>query len=504
MNDFIIFKDNSLFFFKYLFSIIVQTLKQPINKEKEITAFGSLNLSAVLLFIWAIGFSFCLILVLLEYYFLIKITKEKRNLVPPGWHTIFEEARQQIGASLTVEIMLSKRLNTPVTFCILRKNYILMPMNSLDWKERQIKTVFLHELGHLRQKDLLTNLLVQFVKAMYWWQPLIWIAVTKIRLECERSCDELVLESGVSSFDYAQNLTEIARIIFLAPAQLSKVALPVVNNSQLKERISKILKETNPSLNVASWRTSKMLLCLIIPLFCLNFNYTSNSIIQKKETTLIRQLSNANDVLKIEAAKTLGELRAIAAYAPLVATLNSENPLVRATAAWALGQIQKEEAISDLLPLINDQADCVKEWALLSLGEFGSSKSFYAVLQTQRHTNPEIRKATLWSLHQIGCLPSFHHISQHLQDENEEVSLLAKKLLADFPKEKLRRWLSKNQDVRHQQWIYGHFVGVKNLGTMDLFVERLAINWEEQEMLDKIIQAHNTVKVLEKIFSIID
>ena len=154
--------------------------------------------------------------------------------------------------------------------------------------------------------------------------------------------------------------------------------------------------------------------------------------------------------------------------------------------------------------MINDQADCVKEWALLSLGEYGSSKSFYAVLGTQGHSNPEIRKATLWSLHQIGCLPSFHHISQHLQDENQEVRLLANRLLRDFPKDKLRQWLIKNQYTSQQEWIYGHFLGVKNLGKINLLVHQLAGNKQEKKALEMVIRQYNSIEVLEKIFRIID
>ena len=253
---------------------------QPSIK-KESTLFERLNFLEVVFFIWAIGCSFFIMLILLEYYFLLKITRERRNKIPATWHSILQIAEQQMGAVIVPTIILSKHLNTPVAYCSLRKNYILMPMNALAWKAAQIKTVFLHELGHFCQKDLLTNILVQFVKAIYWWQPLIWIALAKIRLECECSCDELVLESGEPNLEYAQNLTDIAKSIFLAPTQLSKVALPVVNNSQLKERISTILKETNPSLGMPSWRILRLLIGLIIPLFCLNFKYTSHSIIQK-------------------------------------------------------------------------------------------------------------------------------------------------------------------------------------------------------------------------------
>ncbi len=479
--------------------------KEPLTPEKANTSsHGNLSIINYFCIIWIIGSICFLALIVFEFYFLSRIVKQKRCLIPESWFLHLQSAQRQIGASRTPSIVLSKYVGTPVVFCLFRKNYILMPIKSSDWEEEQIKIVFLHELGHLIQKDLHINLFVQIVKAIYWWHPLVWIAVHKIQLECEGSCDELVLKNGVNRVDYAQKLTEIARNIYASTFSLSKVAVPMAKNTQLKVRISRILKEVNPSLHKKSRQNIKILLYLVLPIFFLNFTYTSSSIEKKTEAKLIKQLSNSNDIIKIKAAKTLGELKSPASYNQLVKALKSKNPKVRATVAWALGQIQNEEAVSALLPLINDQDDCVKEWALLSLGEYGTSKSFSSVLRTQGHLNPEIRKATLWSLHQIGCLPSFYHISHHLQDENKEVRLLAEKLLNDFPRERLQKWLLLPRNEKQNKWVYEHFLGVKNLGTTNLFVESLTSNKKEQDALFKIIRENSNIEVLDKIYQKID
>jgi|GEM_PF-4923334 len=270
----------------------------------------------------------------------------------------------------------------------------------------------------------------------------------------------------------------------------------MAKNTQLKIRISRILKEVNPSLQRRPQRNLKRLLYIVLPILFLNFTYTPSAIEKKKEAKLVKQLSNSDDFIKMKAAKTLGELKSSSSCDQLAKELKSQNPMVRATVVWALGQIQNEKA--------NDKDDYVKEWVLLSLGEYGTSASFSSILETQGHLNPEIRKATLWSLHQIACLPSFYHISEHLQDENREVRMLAEKLLHDFPKQRLRNWLLLPKSQEQNKWVYEYFLGVKNLGTINLFVESLTSNEKERDVLHKIIQENANIEVLDEIYRKID
>jgi TonB family protein len=51
------------------------------------------------------------------------------------------------------------------------------------------------------------------VRALHWFNPLVWVACTRLRQESDRACDDLVLASGVDGSDYASHLVDIARLL---------------------------------------------------------------------------------------------------------------------------------------------------------------------------------------------------------------------------------------------------------------------------------------------------
>jgi TonB family protein len=48
---------------------------------------------------------------------------------------------------------------------------------------------------------------------MFWFNPLVWIACTRLRQESERACDDMVIASGVHPTEYASQLVELARTL---------------------------------------------------------------------------------------------------------------------------------------------------------------------------------------------------------------------------------------------------------------------------------------------------
>ena len=488
-------KSNSEFMVTVDLRNVAIPLNEPIPKPMHFSFWIS--------FVWGIGACLFLLRILFEIFYLQKAFQKNNNALPKNWNPVLQLAKQQLHITEPTRIVISRELKIPFVFGW-KKAIIVMPEAAYAWKENKIKTVLLHEVGHIRQNDFIFNFFVQIIKALYWWHPLVWIAAKETRLACEHSCDELVMQTGVSHLDYAKHLVEIARSIYHSNFQPSLTTIPIANDSQLKKRVTHILQKPDRHFYNKYFISLKYLTILILPFLFLNVNYYPSPVEQKSEQTLIQQLTHRNSATQIEAAKLLGDLQSEAAFLPLVQTLKNKDPQVRAAAVWALGQIQNKDAVSELLPLVHDQSDCVKQWTLLSLGEFGASKSFYSITETQGHSNPEVRKAMLWSLHQIGCLPAFHHISQHLDDENESVRILAKRLLEDFPKEKLRAWMMRAKNNSIKQWVYEQFSGMRREGMEALFLERLAKDGNEKELLENIVSGKHSIEVLEEIWKVLE
>ena len=87
---------------------------------------------------------------------------------------------------------------------------LLVPAEAEAWPDERRRLVLLHELAHVRRWDWLTQLVAHVACAMYWFNPLVWLAARQMRIERERACDDLVLASGAKASDYAQELLALA------------------------------------------------------------------------------------------------------------------------------------------------------------------------------------------------------------------------------------------------------------------------------------------------------
>ncbi len=123
-----------------------------------------------------------------------------------------------------------------------RRPAALLPADASKWDRERLRLVLRHELAHVRRGDCLTQALAAVVCALYWFNPLAWLAAARMRVERERACDDLVVTLGQTRpSDYAAHLVEIARQWRAAP----RAALPVAKRSGLEQRLRALLDGAN-------------------------------------------------------------------------------------------------------------------------------------------------------------------------------------------------------------------------------------------------------------------
>jgi hypothetical protein len=123
--------------------------------------------------------------------------------------------------------------------CGLATPTIVLPAECESWSRERRLAVLLHELAHVRRRDLLGHTLGRLVCAVYWFHPLAWTAARQLRAESERACDDLALSCGTRATDYAEHLLDIVTSVRREATPM--VALAMARRKEFEGRMLAIL-----------------------------------------------------------------------------------------------------------------------------------------------------------------------------------------------------------------------------------------------------------------------
>ena len=89
---------------------------------------------------------------------------------------------------------------------------LLLPEGFLDrFSSAELKHVFLHELAHLKRRDLDLNWLVESLRTIHWFNPVLWFAFSRMRADREIAADALALAAGggADGLSYGETILKI-------------------------------------------------------------------------------------------------------------------------------------------------------------------------------------------------------------------------------------------------------------------------------------------------------
>lgn len=149
------------------------------------------------------------------------------------------EAQMRLGRR--VELRVSNHGCVPATWGIWRPVLLLSP-DAAKWSETQLDSALQHEFGHIARRDYLTRWLAHVACALYWPNPLVWLAARSLRETQEQACDDLVLHAGTAADDYAALLFKVARSL-QRPRVFATTAVAMARPSTLEGRMLAIIDE---------------------------------------------------------------------------------------------------------------------------------------------------------------------------------------------------------------------------------------------------------------------
>lgn len=125
----------------------------------------------------------------------------------PGMEAALRAAGRVIGLARLPEARVAAGLASPCVFGLLRPR-ILLPAGL---SPAEAEPALLHELAHVRRGDLLLGALAGVVSALYWFHPLVRLAVRRLADLRELCCDRTVARRiGPGLADYRRALLDYA------------------------------------------------------------------------------------------------------------------------------------------------------------------------------------------------------------------------------------------------------------------------------------------------------
>jgi TonB family protein len=202
---------------------------------------SSVDPGTVINVVWAAGGAIGLLVMLVGLFRLARLTTGARPLTEERWLA----AARTLAADLDVhaEVRL-RQTGVPATLGTWgwRRPSILLPAGCETWSDERIRIVLSHELAHIRRGDWALQMATDVVRAIFWYNPLFWLACARLRRESEAACDNAVLEAGVPAADYADHLLQIARTS-RRPSPMATL-VPMARRSTLEWRIAAMLNHT--------------------------------------------------------------------------------------------------------------------------------------------------------------------------------------------------------------------------------------------------------------------
>jgi HEAT repeat protein len=168
-----------------------------------------------------------------------RIVRRATPLDSADWTHPLIEGADRMALDELPRLVVSDRVPMPVVCGIVRP-VIVVPAAAHEWTDGRRRAVLCHEIAHLRRRDLVVNLLGRVACAFHWFNPLVWFAAWRLRIESERACDDMVLGVGTRPSEYADHLLQI--VCVAARSRTPAVALPMAERRVFEGRMLAILE----------------------------------------------------------------------------------------------------------------------------------------------------------------------------------------------------------------------------------------------------------------------
>jgi BlaR1 peptidase M56 len=220
--------------------------------------------------VWLVGAIAILVRFLAGTIAVSRLAKRSERVEDGHWLSLAQRIAIRLGVARPLTLLRSGRFGIPVTWGVVYP-VVLLPDDADEWTDARRRYVLVHEMAHVKRVDAFTQLMAQVAIAAFWFDPLVWIAAHRMRVEREHACDDYVLREGTPASTYAADLLAMVRALGARgrAAQPAFAALAMARPAELEGRVHAILDPGQDRATLRSAPALALALCslmLLVPL----------------------------------------------------------------------------------------------------------------------------------------------------------------------------------------------------------------------------------------------
>lgn len=205
-----------------------------------------LTWQAAVLLLWLVGVLVFVALMAQRVSFVRALVGQSKPAAGP-LRAALDPCRAQIGVEREIELRVSPDALSPAV-CGLWQPTILMPANLLEkLSPEAVEAVLIHELAHIKRRDLWVNSVQTVLQIAYFYNPFLWLANAVVRGVREQAVDEMVLVAlGAKAKSYSRTLIDVAQMAFFRASLGLRLVGVAESKRSLERRIRHMIARPIP------------------------------------------------------------------------------------------------------------------------------------------------------------------------------------------------------------------------------------------------------------------
>ncbi len=240
--------------------------------------------------IWVIGLMFILIRSAGAYLYLSRLKSGATDIIDAQIIQQFNQLKDGFNLKGLVLLRESIKISSPMVYGYF-KPVILFPLGLIQGLTmEEVEVILLHELAHLKRNDFLINIVINGLRAVYFYHPAFWWLQSQLDNEREFASDEIVMERKTDGLVLVRALTKAQEFSMLSPS----IGFAGSSKHQLLKRVNRIMKKQQKP----NW-TGLLLPCaILLSVFLLS---------SQKEKGIMTSLDRSEELLEALGNDTLPE-----------------------------------------------------------------------------------------------------------------------------------------------------------------------------------------------------